>query len=961
MGTLTGNIERLPGYCEHKLPTSCRLTSIPNCCACADERAHSASYSTYIDGVGFVLRGNRWQRYCWFCKEFWENRVKVSGLRPGQTRIPEVPDQTAFLERWYEFHRGYRIVKKEDGGEERVSVLGEDWREVSPGCLPRTLEEMREGRRREEVAAEVQVQQNINAEDMGPSLDDTLEGMFQAASLEESDEGRSSAQPRQERTIAELPAEVAPRRGSNVHAQVMVPAGSRNREYQARRVAALRRELHRMRNGIERVISGLRELGENVPDHSDATNNLTELGRTLDTINGGPSQEEADQALNSVNQLTSNTAASQSDRTLANMQARVDVARAQVNDARRSRDQAASELDLAENEFQTSNTRLQQLQREQRTAENYMRIFGTREEMAAQGENYESPIGGMFRRADERFRAAEDVRREERTLRQVLDDEARTGGEDEPRRLAELEGRERDVWGVPYQRPEVQAAQQRYAAQGVQLPGYLYQYPSTYPPSTSTTASSQPPQGQETPQESALEDYYRMMRQQEGAQLSPESDDGRGVSDESFPRTMLNAIMEARRQELEHPPSAAPLVEATASNRLTAADWDEWWQQDAEYVLTALVNNDQLRDTLGLNLQILRAQLRYVQENVVDERNLTNLESLLRNPLVIWQTSLPGEWLDRRKASVELLTDAELLFAISDNEVGTSAVFANHHNAYMRTEIVAQAFQMSAEVRRKAIELTPPERLSMLYRLQAGHREERDVAVLERLQANEDSRTLAFQTYNANMGEEPEQWTNHARRYDNLRRQRAREGDHSREELNASRQATSAFALAAGRQAMRTGSQTLLQRMAESDAETRAAYQRLQANGFTDSPRPPSLSTRITRPTLYRQLTLDDYGSSPPSSASEPEEDQEQGLDARDSGRPEPKTEEDLMVSMECKICYTQTAEVACLPCGHLVMCRWCSDQHSPTLRQDRTRPRRAAGCPVCRKAVRQKVRVFRV
>lgn len=68
MGTLTGDVSRLPGFCDHKLPTSCRLTSIPLCCACADERAHAPSYSTYIDGIGFVSRGTRWQRYCWFCK-----------------------------------------------------------------------------------------------------------------------------------------------------------------------------------------------------------------------------------------------------------------------------------------------------------------------------------------------------------------------------------------------------------------------------------------------------------------------------------------------------------------------------------------------------------------------------------------------------------------------------------------------------------------------------------------------------------------------------------------------------------------------------------------------------------------------------------------------------------------------------------------------------------------------------
>jgi hypothetical protein len=68
MGTLTAGCPRLDSHCPHKLPTSCRLTSTPNCCACADERPHSRTYSVYIDGVGFVQRGTRWQSYCWFCK-----------------------------------------------------------------------------------------------------------------------------------------------------------------------------------------------------------------------------------------------------------------------------------------------------------------------------------------------------------------------------------------------------------------------------------------------------------------------------------------------------------------------------------------------------------------------------------------------------------------------------------------------------------------------------------------------------------------------------------------------------------------------------------------------------------------------------------------------------------------------------------------------------------------------------
>jgi hypothetical protein len=147
MGTLTADCPRLDAHCPHKLATSCRLTSTPNCCACADDRAHSRTYKVYIDGIGFVQRGTRWQGYCWFCKEFWTNRLAATDppLDIAQTRVPEIPDQTEFLERWFEFHQGYRIARLQDGTEQRMSVIAEPLKEVSPGFLPRTLHQLREG------------------------------------------------------------------------------------------------------------------------------------------------------------------------------------------------------------------------------------------------------------------------------------------------------------------------------------------------------------------------------------------------------------------------------------------------------------------------------------------------------------------------------------------------------------------------------------------------------------------------------------------------------------------------------------------------------------------------------------------------------------------------------------------------------------------------------------------------
>jgi hypothetical protein len=63
----------------------------------------------------------------------------------SQTRVPEIPDQTEFLERWWEFYQGYRVVKLGDGSEQRIAVMGEPLREVSPGFLPRTLDQLRAG------------------------------------------------------------------------------------------------------------------------------------------------------------------------------------------------------------------------------------------------------------------------------------------------------------------------------------------------------------------------------------------------------------------------------------------------------------------------------------------------------------------------------------------------------------------------------------------------------------------------------------------------------------------------------------------------------------------------------------------------------------------------------------------------------------------------------------------------
>ncbi|KAH0342271.1 transaldolase, partial [Aureobasidium melanogenum] len=440
MGTLTADLPRLPEYCDHKLPTSCRLSSIPNCCACADERPHQSSYSTYVDGVGFVARGARWDRYCWPCSQFWRNRVAQTNLLPTQTRIPQIPDQADFLERWYQFYNGYRTVTRPDGAEERVAVLGERFRDVSPGRLPRTLDELRAGQERSDADQRQHVEIARNDAPEGPSLEDALDQMFEEAEEEEQNAQQNNEQD-QPPTLVHAPYTFNSndsRSSHRVAGQVMRSAPPRNPEYQARRIAALRRELLRMRNGIERVISGLRDLGEPIPDHSDTTNRLSELGRSLDAMSVRDPPSSSPNS-NSANRETRAPVVGSvyRDPELTSVQQRFDEAQRQLEQAQRFRDQAAvefqlaqashtetseilegAELDLTEHREQVS-----QLRREQRTAENYARLFGTREDMETQGAEYESPIGGMFTRAYERFRVAEEVRQDERTLRQVLEHE----------------------------------------------------------------------------------------------------------------------------------------------------------------------------------------------------------------------------------------------------------------------------------------------------------------------------------------------------------------------------------------------------------------------------------------------------------------------------------------------------------------------------------------------------------
>ena len=120
-------------------------------------------------------------------------------------------------------------------------------------------------------------------------MDELLEeATSEDVTTEQTTTGQTTTEdPRDQPTVA--PPEA--RENTRIAGQAMQVANSRNREYQNRRIAGLRRELQRMRSGIERVIAGLRELGEFVPQPTEATGGLANLGMTLDNLEDGSTSD----------------------------------------------------------------------------------------------------------------------------------------------------------------------------------------------------------------------------------------------------------------------------------------------------------------------------------------------------------------------------------------------------------------------------------------------------------------------------------------------------------------------------------------------------------------------------------------------------------------------------------------------------------------------------------------------
>ncbi|KAK7206192.1 hypothetical protein BZA70DRAFT_275982 [Myxozyma melibiosi] len=75
---------------------------------------------------------------------------------------------------------------------------------------------------------------------------------------------------------------------------------------------------------------------------------------------------------------------------------------------------------------------------------------------------------------------------------------------------------------------------------------------------------------------------------------------------------------------------------------------------------------------------------------------------------------------------------------------------------------------------------------------------------------------------------------------------------------------------------------------------------------------------------------------------------------------PPPLEPEELVVNVECKICFAQVANIVFLPCAHLAVCEYCAESHAPEGRNGAL-ARMGRLCPICRQAIKRKLKVYRV
>lgn len=299
---------------------------------------------------------------------FWSVRVEQSGIPPRQTRIPDIPDQNQFTKRWLEFHQGYRIIRTPDGRENSIAVRGEPLKDVDPGVMPRTLDELRAGRLTgTEVAPVTEMPPALAEVDAGPSLDDALDQLLGEALTEE---GQGQPQINDEveaetRSVDPVGIQPVVERASPVSAPLMTAA----------ELALLRQDIEQVRRQIEA------EERDGDAGRAEMAHDAEDMAQTQQRI------QEYQQEANSLRRHRARY-----ERYIVNEQAHLEAVEERIS----AREQSSAQIG---ERLQGLRHQLRQYRRRAAGEGNLARVFGTREDI--QSDDYISPITNMFMRVNE--------------------------------------------------------------------------------------------------------------------------------------------------------------------------------------------------------------------------------------------------------------------------------------------------------------------------------------------------------------------------------------------------------------------------------------------------------------------------------------------------------------------------------------------------------------------------------
>ena len=297
------------------------------------------------------------------------------------------------MEKWYDWHRGYKDITLEDGTSERQHLEGERLEDTAPGCLPRTTEEIRSGQVSEPSAGILSP----------PSLrnDPNAQNIYIPTTQHHDDD----IDP-EDSIFDGLPAPPLPVNPSGPLAAAST-ARPNNIRRSAHRLASLRRELQHMRLGIDRIMSNIQGTETSLPDSEEAVNTTIRLENRLNTLQAQLTQTNHSRQL--VQDVAVNRAQENGDgdHTQAHRE-RLMASERYRDDFRHLRDHAQDLVRDLEVQHEQACRTAYQHRLDLNDYRRSLTVFGTPAE--AQQPDYESPVGGMFNRATEGYQIAEAQR-----------------------------------------------------------------------------------------------------------------------------------------------------------------------------------------------------------------------------------------------------------------------------------------------------------------------------------------------------------------------------------------------------------------------------------------------------------------------------------------------------------------------------------------------------------------------